>query len=565
MKQSGLDLGMATSAGRARTVAGQHKRLAKAGKRLQKLRSLKVPVTRKKVRVYSASIVAAGIWGHQSQGISPKVQTTLRMQAGNMVHLQKLGSVDIVLDLQESNIKDPAVEIVVQHWKTVSKVLAKGDDAQWICRTWQVLWSRLRDRDRWKRVAGPIGALVAYLHDLKIEASNLYEWRHQEEVVHPFRQACSLQAVAAFLRRVAVKARLVRISLQDNAQDLLHGIDWTVPRKILNKCLTKSRQASHYRTAWQGAFLTTHKSRERCPKCGAVAHIRHILYECPWWQDQGSHIPSHWEGIKDIPEITWTRGLVPAQLTALPSYSYGEESLRIEGRWLEPFPDQSPELVYGTDASGGGFSADPRLRVVSWAAIVGVVEDGRLTVLGKASGRLPPGSSIAQGEASALVFILSRVGGTLRVLSDSKAAISQAESKSFRPSMHPVWDHLYPERDRLLVEWIKSHQSCDDFVPAHGQSQQWKWELNNQADILCGQRSAEVDVAGQAKLIQRVDKIAFEINHFLHDRVRQLFTSGSTPASALLKAALFSYENLLEKENQRAELTVQGIPILLQA
>ena len=157
-----------------------------------------------------------------------------------------------------------------------------------------------------------------------------------------------------------------------------------------------------------------------------MAHIRHILYECPWWQDQGSHIPSHWEGIKDIPEITWTRGLVPAQLTALPSYSYGEESLRIEGRWLEPFPDQSPELVYGTDASGGGFSADPRLRVVSWAAIVGVVEDGRLTVLGKASGRLPPGSSIAQGEASALVFILSRVGGTLRVLSDSKAAISQA-------------------------------------------------------------------------------------------------------------------------------------------
>ena len=123
------------------------------------------------------------------------------------------------------------------------------------------------------------------------------------------------------------------------------------------------------------------------------------------------------------------------------------------------------------------------------------------------------------------------------MLSDSKAAISQAESKSFRPSMHPVWDHLYPERDRLLMEWIKSHQSCEDFVAAHGQSQQWKWELNNQADILCGQRSAEVDVAGQAKLIQRVDKIAFEINHFLHDRVRQLFTSGSTPASALLKAA----------------------------
>ena len=30
-------------------------------------------------------------------------------------------------------------------------------------------------------------------------------------------------------------------------------------------------------------------------------------------------------------------------------------------------------------------------------------------------------------------------------------------------------------------------------------------------------------------------------------------------------SSLFSYENLLEKENQRAELTVHEIPILLQA
>ena len=33
----------------------------------------------------------------------------------------------------------------------------------------------------------------------------------------------------------------------------------------------------------------------------------------------------------------------------------------------------------------------------------------------------------------------------------------------------------------------------------------------------------------------------------------------------LLLPLLLFYENLLEKENQRAELTVQGIPILLQA
>ena len=37
--------------------------------------------------------------------------------------------------------------------------------------------------------------------------------------------------------------------------------------------------------------------------------------------------------------------------------------------------------------------------------------------------------------------------------------------------------------------------------------------------------------------------------------------SGAT----LFMKVLFSYENLLEKENQRAELTVHEIPILLQA
>ena len=103
--------------------------------------------------------------------------------------------------------------------------------------------------------------------------------------------------------------------------------------------------------------------------------------------------------------------------------------------------------------------------------------------------------------------------------------------------MHPVWDQVFPERHRLSMEWIKSHQSCEDFVEAHGRSKQWMWEINNQADILCGTRSAEVDVATHAKKVQRVDKIAFEINHFLHDRVRQLFTAESTPATELLKAA----------------------------
>ena len=66
---------------------------------------------------------------------------------------------------------------------------------------------------------------MAYLHDLKVDASSLDEWKHGEETIYPFYQACSMHAVAAFLRRVAIRTRLKRISLQDNAQDLIHGVD----------------------------------------------------------------------------------------------------------------------------------------------------------------------------------------------------------------------------------------------------------------------------------------------------------------------------------------------------
>ena len=176
VKTTGLDLGMATAAGRCRTIGGQKKRIGKANARLRKLQSLKVPKLRKKVRVFSASVVAAGIWGHQSQGISPKVQKTLRMQAANIAHLQKLGSVDVVLDLGEANIKDPTVEIIAQHWRALSKILLKAEDVGWVERTWQLLWSRLGDAHRWKRVAGPIGAMVSYLRDLGTQAADMRKW-----------------------------------------------------------------------------------------------------------------------------------------------------------------------------------------------------------------------------------------------------------------------------------------------------------------------------------------------------------------------------------------------------
>ena len=76
-------------------------------------------------------------------------------------------------------------------------------------------------------------------------------------------------------------------------------------------------------------------------------------------------VPQHWEQQKHVPEIMWTRGLVPSDLTATPEYSWGELSEELEGVWSQPIPFPTSDLVFGTDASGGPRSKDPRARVIS--------------------------------------------------------------------------------------------------------------------------------------------------------------------------------------------------------
>ena len=193
--------------------------------------------------------------------------------------------------------------------------------------------------------------------------------------------------------------------------------------------------------------------------------------------------------------------------------------------------------MFGTDASGGPFSSDPRLRVVSWAVVYGRVKEGQFCFEGQASGRLPQGATVTQGEAAAMAFVLKETTKEATVIADSKASIAQAESHKFTAAMHPIWNEVFEDRGRLRLEWIKSHQLEEDFIRDHGLKHRWKWQVNSMADKLCGKRSAEVAVSAHAKKVQAVDKIAFEVNHFLCDRVKALLMSEVTPALSLLKAA----------------------------
>ena len=66
-----------------------------------------------------------------------------------------------------------------------------------------------------------------------------------------------------------------------------------------------------------------------------------------------------------------------------------------------------------------------------------------------------------------MVQLLVHTKGAAFVVSDSRVAISQAESKVFKASHWPVWADA-PDRHRLHIEWIESHQSKEDYILKQG-------------------------------------------------------------------------------------------------
>ena len=62
----------------------------------------------------------------------------------------------------------------------------------------------------------------------------------------------------------------------------------------------------------------------------------------------------------------WLRALVPSEYVRTPLLNPEEV---VQGIWPSGHLDH--DLVIGTDASGGRFSSDPRLRAVGWAVVLG--------------------------------------------------------------------------------------------------------------------------------------------------------------------------------------------------
>ena len=380
--------------------------------------------------------------------------------------------------------------------------------------------------------------MVCYLKELGVQAPALNKWtmpsvegQQAEEVSLNWGEPWTPFQIKGLLTSLVAQRRAASISKLTDCQELEQGCDWTIHRKLLKQFKGKKKER-FLKSVWQGTFYAaTSKGHFICSKCGVKAGQLHALVECQWWDEIGESLPTWWRKEKGTSPALWNRAICPARDTTHPTYAWGDESVQCHGIFEEA-QIQARHLVFATDASGGRYSSDHRLRVTTWSVVAFTPENEGLKELGYMTGVCKPGTSVPTAEAEALNRCLARVQGNLDVTIDCAPAISQLESKSFKEKHWPAWTQ-WAEKGRLKPVWVRSHSSEQSFREEFGADQLWRRTVNGRADQLCGQRSAQILCQDHVQLVESRDELIRQISLFLAHRAERLLTSEEAPKAHL--------------------------------
>ena len=240
------------------------------------------------------------------------------------------------------------------------------------------------------------------------------------------------------------------------------------------------------------------------------------MYECPSFPG-GMRLPGYVlaEKRRFPDDCLWLRGMLP--LKYLPVAPSGDLEVVKTGVFLTSSQVVADGLVVATDASGGKFTKDPRLRRVSWSVVVGRVQDGLFQELGTMSGLTPPGTSVAHGESYAIVQTIKHTLGQVDLTGDCKPALRTLAKKSFQKTTPAFWGPVWEDRGRIRPTWVKSHLTSREFEIRFGFSQLWRHQANQCADELAGKRAATIPpVAGRK--VQDLDRLVTRICDYLASR-----------------------------------------------
>ena len=258
--------------------------------------------------------------------------------------------------------------------------------------------------------------MQCYLADMGF-AHSMSAWTRPDCTIPlPWGQPGGGQTTGRQLHAALLQDRRQRIAAQEDAQGASDGLDWTVARKMLKESAKKRLFSSGLRMLWQGAIRRAHHGGDlECPKCGQPNTLRHALHACIRWATLDIGPDPQWEvDFPNAPPCFLVRGLVPRLATVHPRLTESQLQTIRSGIFTGEFLPE-PDILYGTDASGGPKGADARLRLVSWAVVaIRKAAQGSANgfkVLGSITGSLQIGATVNEGESAAINELALWVGG----------------------------------------------------------------------------------------------------------------------------------------------------------
>ena len=283
------DLGIDHQAGRRRRISTLQNRFTKNKQRRIKLRTLRLPNLRTRLRLHRGGIQPVALWGVEGQGLAPRYRQALRQALATHLGLHSGGLTDVIYDQHQTKYLGPADQVVIQHVQALHALINHWPTEHLPQVAWMELQTLIRKPQYpWYHVKGPMAATLAYLKEWGWHTDSLYEWHRNETAFMTEAQMDLRQPwwqVEELLQAEAKQQRQHRFASRRNCQTLVSGIDWTTASKV-TKNITKA-QANHIRTWNQAAIrFKDGNTTKQCPLCQVPATPKHIVWLCKWHHNQ---------------------------------------------------------------------------------------------------------------------------------------------------------------------------------------------------------------------------------------------------------------------------------------
>ncbi|CAE7295568.1 unnamed protein product [Symbiodinium natans] len=503
------DLGVDSTGGRKRRLVTSATRAKKAHARQSKLSRLGPPPSTK-LRVVKAAITSVALWGHPSVGVSPKRMKWLRTVVGKHLGKYKLGSLETILDMGAKKCQDPKSTIHKQHFKVVAKVFRAwiGGGKAHFDLAWKTTWKRLSAaKHHWPLVTGPMAATMAYLMDLKVDASDPGKWKRGSVLNVDWTQPRMGSLAYKWLEGFLEEQKRAAIARQAGGAGAQEGLDWTPHHKLTKLGGLSPGLMEGIKSVWHAGVITESKPGW-CKKCQMPATLEHVLKECPYWREQGFKEPKLQEYLRHkYPwECLWTRALLPKPAVWHPKPPEHLLGLRYQGCFAADAKVEAEGLIFATDASGGPGGIDPRVQTSALAVVAMSWTKGVLVEVGRITELVYPWQPVVDMERRALFRLMEHTEDLIDVTMDCKPAV-QALQKTQPPEDDLEWSKVWNDRKRIKATWVPSHKTEEEFLAKMGPGTLWRRAANDMADKVCGAVAAAAYSPAHKRRVKELDNV----------------------------------------------------------